>query len=396
MPKTDKGKTMALDAMDGPSDTNKYKAWCWTFFPEGDEPADPKDVPQPEWNERMHGKVAYMCMGLERCPKTSKLHWQGYVRFTNRQTFKAAKRLFLSDKVHVERCRGTEKENHEYCCKDGKVWVEEGTYEPEAGHQGHRSDLVDIAVSLQRGDSMKDVAEAHPASFMRYHGGIQAYAEITLPPPPRERPMATIVLWGETGTGKTHRVLHKPEWENLFTVAPGRDCWDGYTDQKQVFFDEFDDKLWSIQAMNRYCDKWLCRLDARYKNRWARWDLVIICSNSPPKSWWPNEDLPLVKAFRRRIEPPMGLVIEVTSREQDVWAQVEQELADGRFGPQPAASQASQTDQMIVIDEPPAAPPAPVPLPVPVPTQSATVPQGYTPPVRQMSPIIIHVESDSE
>ena len=96
MPKTDNNGKIARDAIDGPSDTNKYKAWCWTFFPEGDEPADPKDVPQPEWNERMHNKIAYMCMGLERCPKTGKLHWQGYVRFTNRQTFKAAKRLSFS------------------------------------------------------------------------------------------------------------------------------------------------------------------------------------------------------------------------------------------------------------------------------------------------------------
>lgn len=44
-------------------------------------------------------------------------HLQGYVRFKNQRIFKTL--LEHNKRIHWEKCKGTEKENIRYCCKDG-------------------------------------------------------------------------------------------------------------------------------------------------------------------------------------------------------------------------------------------------------------------------------------
>ena len=42
-------------------------------------------------------------------------------------------------------------------------------------------------------------------------------------------------------------------------------------------------------------------LDARYHNKYAAWTRVVICANSSPPHWYPNEAPSLLDAFRRRL-----------------------------------------------------------------------------------------------
>lgn len=67
--------------------------------------------------------VRYQCYGEEICPTTGKTHWQAYVYFNNQRTFKATKKKLPT--THIEKARGTPKQNREYCKKDGK-FVEDG------------------------------------------------------------------------------------------------------------------------------------------------------------------------------------------------------------------------------------------------------------------------------
>lgn len=48
-------------------------------------------------------------------------------------------------------------------------------------------------------------------------------------------------------------------------------------------------------------DKWRCLLDARYRDRYAEWTHVVICSNSSPELWYLTEPVELLQALRRRM-----------------------------------------------------------------------------------------------
>lgn len=259
-------------------------------------------------------EVEYMCWQRERGEAGGTEHVQGYIRFKKRTRFNTAKRYFCVPEVHLEVARGNEQQNKAYCSKEetrvAGPW-EFGVYKADAGTQGKRTDLDAIAADIKQGKSVKEVAEQHPSDYIRYHTGIEKFAQLFKPLPPVERAIKVVCLWGATGTGKTHRV--RTQFPEAYGVTNGRDPWGNYNGQAVILFDEYDWTKWSIQDMNRYCDKWRCSLDCRYRDRYAEWTLVVICSNSEPYDWWPAENQLLRQAFWRRI-----VSIEVLSQQQEI------------------------------------------------------------------------------
>lgn len=262
--------------------------------------------------DQMH----YLVWQRERAPTTGTPHVQGYVRFKVKKTRAAVKRLF-NHEMDLRICRGNEEQCRRYCTKEDTreaVGGEQGDYKPEEGKQGRRTDLEQIAASIERGASIKEVATDHPADFIRYHQGIERFAAVVRPPPPIQRQLEVIVLWGPTGTGKTHRIMNA--FPECFCVRPGRDPWDGYVDQETIFFDEFEPAEWPINQMKLILDKWRLRLNARYHNVFAAWTRVAICCNTNPTAWYEHAAEVDLLAIRRRIcsscryveekEPPMG------------------------------------------------------------------------------------------
>lgn len=263
--------------------------WCFTLN-------NPND-----WTPNLNHQIAYLVYQLEE-GEAGTPHLQGYVRFTVRKRLATVKTTLGSDRLHIEPAFGTEEENRAYCTKEPRLaeYVEFGEFDPTAGIQGKRNDLDSVTQMVTNNDTIQAIAAAHPKTWIRYHQGIQSLIQTTRPPPPVARNVKTIILWGPTGTGKTHRIMMN--FPDVFSVVPGRDPFGQYKGQKQVLFDEFDDSKWTIQQMNQFTDKWRLSLDCRYNNRFAEWEHVFICSNTRPSSWWPNNINPqLRQAFDRRI-----------------------------------------------------------------------------------------------
>jgi len=237
-------------------------------------------------------------------------HIQGYIRFKKQHRFKAVKE-WMGEELHIEQAKGTEGENRAYCTKsETRI---EGPWEIgefKETKKGKRSDLEKIADMLNSNCSIKDVAMEIPGSFMRYHGGIVKYSEL-MTSDVEVRDIKCYVLWGTTGTGKTHRA--RTTYPLAYGVINSRDPWGAYNDQTEVLFDEFDWHDWNLVDMNRYCDKWSCRLDARYNNKIAKWNRVIICANTSPALWWPNAPIELRSAFFRRV-----IVFEIKNMDDEV------------------------------------------------------------------------------
>jgi len=265
-------------------------------------------------------KMAYMVWQVEK-GKEGTEHIQGYIRFKGKPRGSAIDKMLGNKHPHLEECRGNEQQCKDYCTKEDtrvSVGEEHGTFNPDAGKQGHRSDIDAIASACKEGKPLREIAAANPSDWIRYHQGITSLHEMLAPKPPASRDVEVMVLWGPTGVGKTHRVLNNADLESaggIFKVKPGRDPWGQYRGEKAVFFDEFNWEKWTVYEMNEFLDKWRCPLDCRYHNKFAEWTRVIICANSNPMTWWPNASQPVIDAFRRRLGAGCRYV---THKEQDI------------------------------------------------------------------------------
>lgn len=160
--------------------------------------------------------------------------------------------------------------------------------------------------------SLNEIARKHPVEWIKFHAGLLDLHSRVIPPPPAIRDITVSILWGNSGTGKTHRV--RTSYPGCCLIQAGRDPFASYQTQETIFFDEFNYEKWTIQQMNLYLDKWPLELDCRYKNKHAYWTKVFICANSTPYNWWPLEHQALREAFWRRCTH----IQEITSIEQDI------------------------------------------------------------------------------
>ena len=284
-------------------------AWSFTFNNPGNR--------LPVYDE---ATMEYLVFQREIAPETGTPHLQGYVRFKTRIFMPAVLRRLGLEGVHVEPARGTEQQNRDYCTKeesrDAGPW-EFGNFSADAGRRGTRSDLKQATDLIRSGASMKQVANAHPETFVRSFAGLQALKNI-LVEPPVERPVQILVLWGPTGTGKTHRVLTNMELRSDGGLYCAPTAWtshpfDAYSAESTFFLDEFRWENWPAVELNKILDKWTYQLQCRYMNKFALWTRVVICSNQDPMSWYPNEDTEIRSAVRRRLGHSCR---HITNREQ--------------------------------------------------------------------------------
>lgn len=298
--------------MDGTTNNRKT---CWAFTvnnPEGWHPL---------WQPT---EMAYLCYELEH---QADEHWgipqgtphiQGYVRFKTRKTFSAAKHMICNE-CHLEFAKGTEAHNREYCSKEKNGSFKEfGTYEPTQGakRQGQRSDLEVAINKMKTGVPRMQVFQEHPDLVIKYPGGMEKAVEVLQGPPPAQRPIHNTVLFGETGTGKSHRA--HMAFPDAYVATVGVGTFDKYSGEDVIILDEFEPSLVPIQELLQWLDKWKCQVKCRYSNKWARWTHVIIISNVEPRLWYSMEHPPQREALRRRLDYPMGQVFEVKTQEQEI------------------------------------------------------------------------------
>jgi len=274
--------------------------WCFTH----NNPAEW----QPTWDDTT---MSYLIWGLETAPTTNRQHIQGYVRFIHRRTMAVAKIVLGADQIHLEPAKGTELQNREYCSKENN-FHEYGTFQESQGQQGHRTDLDTPIQMVMSGIPLSQVALTCPKEWVKFHAGLTSLQRICSPPTPISRDISTMILWGATGLGKTHRI--RTTYTDIYVVRPGRDPWGSYLKQKEILFEEFNPEEWKIQEMLTYLDKWSVELNARYNNKQASWNKVFILSNLDPVTWYLQEKESIRNAFFRRV----NYTIEIISREQEL------------------------------------------------------------------------------
>ena len=154
--------------------------------------------------------------------------------------------------------------------------------------QGHRSDLAQLATKIREGTTLLDIASEFPASFIRYHRGIERLVELTGPRRRIEWQIEVIVYHGTPGSGKTHAA--KESWPDAYEWMPQRGqtiWWNGYRGEETILIDEFASNFqyhYALQILNnpgvRVETKGGC------VNLYAK--RIVLTSMDSPTKWWPS------------------------------------------------------------------------------------------------------------
>ena len=87
----------------------RSRTWCFTL--NNPTPEEKKYIKENDLKE-----FSYIIVG-EEVGEQGTPHLQGYIEFENQRTFKAVKKLL--PRCHIEKAKGTGKQNRDYCSKEG-------------------------------------------------------------------------------------------------------------------------------------------------------------------------------------------------------------------------------------------------------------------------------------
>jgi len=257
----------------------KARSVCWTLNNYND--ADVAAL-------RMYAsECKYMVFGYEIAPTTGTPHLQGYTAWENPRSIDKFMKIFITKGVHIERTRGSPLQASDYCKEDGK-FEEFG----ELPNQGVRTDWIEAHDMLLKGEEITEVINLHP-HLLPCQRALREFKNLLLKPLHRE--VNVIVLYGDSGTGKTRFAYDK--YPDLYSKPRG-DWWDGYTGQKTILLDDYYGYIPYCELL-RVLDRYPYQVPFKGGFVQAQWNTVIITSNKAPPLWY--KDLGLTPALRRRI-----------------------------------------------------------------------------------------------
>jgi hypothetical protein len=229
--------------------------------------------------------LVYYCMADEQ---GETFHTHVYIAFSSSVRFSTMKRYFAT--AHIENAHGTSQENRDYILKNGK-WENsekhgtaiDGTFEEwgelPSEHQGVSDVFAQILTMIDGDFSLEDIRKQYPSQFFLYADKIKRLQQEHLQDiQPIMRPMEVTYIFGEPNTGKSYYV-HNTFGKSLYTAfAYDKHLFDGYKGQNVLCIDKFNSQI-PIEKMNTLLDVYPLELPARYSNKTALYEKVIIISN---------------------------------------------------------------------------------------------------------------------
>ena len=205
---------------------------------------------------------------------------------------------------HLEPMRGTFEQARAYCSKEESrdpeadfELFERGDKPTNAGVPGGRSDLQDIGAIISSGGGSRQVFDADPGGFIKFHRGIEAAVRLLQEP----RDFKTDVYWycGPTGSGKTRAAQSEaPDayWKNCSDL-----WWDGYCGQSDVILDDYRCDFCKFSYLLRLFDRY--PLIVQYKGGTVHFRAKRIFVTSPlrPDSMWDKRTPEDLAQLGRRI-----------------------------------------------------------------------------------------------
>lgn len=228
----------------------------------------------------------YVLMQIERCPTTSKLHYQGYVIIKSRPRFNALRTMYPK-RIHWETRRGSHVQAKDYCSKeDTRVagpWFF-GTDESIAEQPGARCDITAFRDAILDGATMSELIESHPVQVAR-HPRFHDQVRNSMPQPVRPD-LKVVVLWGAAGAGKTRYAYETYPGLYKMPIQQSSTLWfDGYSGQDTLLLDEFDGKM-PLDTLLQLLDIYPTSLPVKGAFTPLTAKTIVITANSRWQDWY--------------------------------------------------------------------------------------------------------------
>lgn len=223
-------------------------------------------------------------------------HVQGYICFLSRKRFTTVKAL-LGEKVHLETTRGTPAEASGYCKDPAKRHPDHADFLFEKGDlpkpaPGRRTDIIEIKRLIDEGKHPDAIAGED-----EYFGSIRSAYRFydhyynSRVEPRRKYPNA-LVLWGDSGAGKTlaTALLRRAYFSPI--GSSGSAWFNGYDPRQHriVVFNEFHGSKCSLTELLQWLDNTPLMVNTKGGLVQFAPELLIFTSNLPPREWYGFDD----------------------------------------------------------------------------------------------------------
>lgn len=256
-------------------------------------------IPRESWEPSLPTGILWIKGQLERGDNTGYEHWQFIFTTTKKESLTGVK-CYLPPTGHYELTRSSAAE--QYVTKD-----DTRIGEPfELGQRPFKRNCAADWESIRTAAKNDDLEEIPPDIYIRYYAQLKRIAADNVRPLPFNR--VCHVLWGGTGTGKSHRAWDT--FPNAYAKDPRSKWWNGYKGETVVIVDEFRGGI-DISHILRWIDKYPVQVEIKGGCTVLRAEKFIFTSNLHPGEWYPTIDKETLGALERRIQ-----TIKVESREQ--------------------------------------------------------------------------------
>jgi len=227
-------------------------------------------------------------------------HLQGYASLRRRMSFNAF-RDKLGNRVHVERARGTARQNREYCSKGGNF--EEGGHLNEGAAAGASRDDVarSFVAAIGSGNSgVAEFADSFPGAYL-FSGHNLLRNALSLRQPCDRPDISVRWIYGPPGVGKS-RKAHEL-FPSAYVKDPRTKWWNGYLCEKEVIIDDFGPGGIDINHLLRWFDRYKCLVENKGGMLPLLADKFIVTSNFHAREIfkWGDEVNPQLPALERRV-----------------------------------------------------------------------------------------------
>ena len=249
-------------------------------------------VEDDEWQPVLHERFRFLVAQLEVAPTTGQLHWQGYVELTQPARIPQVKAWLNAPTAHLEARRGTQQQAIDYCTKEETRAIADA--EPvrlgaPSGGQGERNDIKAAVDLIRGGGGLRAVLDQAPETFVRYHRGLTAAAELHAEHSSQmiRADLRVEVLTGPPGCGKTRSVYEECGLSNVYTLTQtsGTVWWNGYTGQEVLLLDDYYGWIpWG--ELLKLLDIYPLRVQTKGGFTHVAYKRVFITSNRPWDHWY--------------------------------------------------------------------------------------------------------------
>lgn len=240
----------------------------------------------------------------EAAPTTGSVHIQGYAELTQPRQFRWIKTHLVGESAHVEKARGTARQNYEYCTKDETRVPDTqpfkmGDWSNLAG-QGRRTDLgrfsnlvraaPNLSTLLKEGGEEDEFA----GEKLRYVSHAkQLWLACRLSGKRRKVWDDVDYQWvcGPSGVGKTYDVYDQYALDDIYEKNAAHKWWDGYTGQQVILINEYRrNKDFDYATLLQIADVYPFQIEVKggVCHLQNTTEVVIITSNQWPWETWPE------------------------------------------------------------------------------------------------------------